>query len=72
VHRRLAAEGKSFTQLLDNARREVATWQLRHGDQPLGEVTALLGFSSPSTFSRWFRQAYGIQPSEFRRLTHDA
>jgi AraC-like DNA-binding protein len=70
VHRRLAAEGKSFTQLLETARRDVATWQLSHGDQPLGEVTALVGFSSLSTFSRWFRAAYGMQPSEFRRLAH--
>jgi len=70
VHRRLAAEGKSFTQLLEAARRDVATWQLSHGDQPLTEVTALVGFSSLSTFSRWFRAAYGIQPSEFRRLAH--
>jgi AraC-like DNA-binding protein len=70
VHRRLAAEGRSFTQLLENARRDVATWQLSHGDQPLTEVTALVGFSSLSTFSRWFRTAYGMQPSEFRRLAH--
>jgi AraC-like DNA-binding protein len=72
VHRRLAAEGKSFTQLLEAARRDVATWQLSHGDQPLTEVTALVGFSSLSTFSRWFRAAYGMQPSEFRRLAHAA
>jgi AraC-like DNA-binding protein len=70
VHRRLAAEGKSFTQLLEAARRDVATWQLSHGDQPLSAVTALVGFSSLSTFSRWFRSAYGMQPSEFRRLAH--
>jgi AraC-like DNA-binding protein len=72
VHRRLAVEGKSFTELLEGARREVATWQLSHGEQPLSEVTALVGFSSLSTFSRWFRQAYGIQPSEYRRQSHAA
>jgi AraC-like DNA-binding protein len=68
VHRRLAAEGRSFSQLLDRARRDVATWQLSHGDRPLSEVTALVGFSRLSTFSRWFRSAYGTQPSEFRRV----
>ena len=71
VHRRLATEGQSFTQLLDGARREVALRQLSHGDRPLGEVASLLGFSSPSTFSRWFRQAAGMQPSEYRRMAHD-
>jgi AraC-like DNA-binding protein len=68
VHRRLRAEGHSFSSLLESARRELATEQLRHGDEPLSVVTARLGFSSLSTFSRWFRQTYGIQPSEFRRL----
>jgi AraC-like DNA-binding protein len=72
IHRRLAAEGKSFSQLLENARREGATWQLSHNDQPLSEVAALVGFASLSTFSRWFRGAYGMQPSEFRRLAHAA
>jgi AraC-like DNA-binding protein len=69
VHRRLAAEGKSFTQLLDAARRDVAARQLTQGDQPLTEVAAMVGFSSLSTFSRWFRQTSGVQPSEYRRRT---
>ena len=72
VHRRLAAEGNSFSQLLEQARRDVATWALSHGEEPLTAVTALVGFSSLSTFSRWFRAAYGMQPSEFRRLAHAA
>jgi AraC-like DNA-binding protein len=69
VHRRLAAEGKSFSRLLDATRREVASRQLSHGGLPLGEVAALVGFSSLSTFSRWFRQSAGMQPSEYRRVS---
>jgi len=72
VHRRLRAEGQSFTGLLESARRELVTRQLKHGHEPLKVIRSQLGFSSPSTFSRWFRQTYGIQPSEFRRLAHDA
>jgi len=71
IHRRLAAEGRSFTQLREEARRELAAEQVRHGEQPLSVVTHMLGFSSQSTFSRWFRQTYGMQPSEYRRLSHD-
>jgi AraC-like DNA-binding protein len=67
VHRRLAAEGKSFSQLMEQTRRELASWQLNHGDRPLSEVAGMLGFSSLSTFSRWFRQSFGMQPSEYRR-----
>jgi AraC-like DNA-binding protein len=72
VHRRLASEGQSFSQLLETARREVATNALSKGDQPLGAIMREAGFSSASSFSRWFHQAYGIQPSEFRRLAHRA
>jgi AraC-like DNA-binding protein len=70
IHRRLAAEGGSFTQLMDSIRREVAVRQLMQTDRQLGEVAALVGFSSLSTFSRWFRQAFGMQPSEYRRGGH--
>lgn len=67
VHRRLAAEGESFGQLLEAARRDVAIWHLGHTDERLGQLPALLGFASPSTFSRWFRGAFGMQPSGFRK-----
>ena len=72
VHRRLAGEGRSFSQLLDTARRTVATAELSHGDQPLSVVMRQAGFHSASSFSRWFHHAYGIQPSEFRRLAQHA
>jgi AraC-like DNA-binding protein len=72
VHRRLAGEGNSFTQLLDTARRAVATEELSKGDQPLSVIMRQAGFSSASSFSRWFHQAYGIQPSAFRRLAQHA
>jgi AraC-like DNA-binding protein len=68
VHRRLAGEGQSFSQLLENARRAVVTEELSNGDQPLNIVMRQAGFSRSSSFSRWFHQAYGIPPSEFRRL----
>ena len=70
VHRRLAAEGVSFTHLLDAIRREISVRQLINSDRQLGEVAILVGFSSLSTFSRWFRQAFGMQPSEYRRGAH--
>jgi AraC-like DNA-binding protein len=66
VHRRLTQENKSFTQLVNDARKELVTAQLGQKDQPLGAVANLLGFSSLSTFSRWFRQTYGVPASEFR------
>lgn len=68
VHRRLAGEGQSFSRLLETARRAVVAEELSKGHQPLSLVMRQAGFSRASSFSRWFHQAYGIQPSEFRRL----
>jgi AraC-like DNA-binding protein len=70
IHRRLSAEGASFTELVDTIRREIVIRQLIHTDRPLSEVATLVGFSSLSTFSRWFRQAFAVQPSEYRRMAH--
>jgi AraC-like DNA-binding protein len=72
VHRRLSAEGASFTELVDTIRREIVIRQLIHTDRSLSEVARLVGFSSLSTFSRWFRQAFGVQPSEYRRMAHSS
>ena len=68
IHRRLAGEGRSFTQLVEDTRRDMVTTELRDDDVSLGVVAAHLGFSSLSTFSRWFRHTYGIRASEFRQL----
>lgn len=55
VHRRLTAQGTSFTQLLDAIRQEQAQRLLGYGDRKLSDIAPLLGFSSLSAFSRWRR-----------------
>ena len=59
VHRKLAAEGTSFSALLQAERRELARRYVQGGDRPLAEVAALLGFSAPSAFSRWHKAHMG-------------
>lgn len=59
VARRLAAERTTFTALVDDLRSELLSRYLDDGARPLGEVSALLGFSAPSAFSRWHRQRFG-------------
>ncbi|MGR4871304.1 AraC family transcriptional regulator [Variovorax sp. LARHSF232] len=66
LHRRLDAEGLSFSTLLDEVRTELATRHLRDSDLPLGEVAELLGFSGPSSFSHWFRVNFGCSASQWR------
>ncbi|MFE5541938.1 helix-turn-helix domain-containing protein [Streptomyces sp. NPDC056492] len=36
------------------------------GADPVQGIAARCGFSSPAVFSRCFREAYGISPSEYR------
>lgn len=67
LHRRLAAEGLSFSGLLDQVRADLAGRHLRESDRPLGEVAELLGFSRPSSFSHWFGQRFGCSASQWKK-----
>ena len=64
--RRLAAEGLSFGEILDQMRRELA---IRYLEQNLraSDITWRLGFQQPSAFSHACRRWTGKSPSEFRR-----
>lgn len=75
--RRLAAEGSSFSALVDELRSDLLARYLEDGTRPLADIAALLGFSAPSAFSRWHRQRFGVaartiaarQPPARRRLS---
>jgi AraC-like DNA-binding protein len=66
VQRRLAEQGESFSSLVNGVRVELARRHVGEGDRPLIEVAALLGFSAPSGFSRWYRSQFGCSPKEKR------
>jgi len=63
VSRHLSAEGSTFSALVDGVRRELLERYLEEGTRPLGEVSALLGFSALSAFSRWHRSQFGVAAS---------
>lgn len=67
----LSEEGISLeqwliTERLGRARRMLAA--ARYDRLTVAAVAARCGFSTPSHFSRRFRAAYGVSPSEWRRL----
>ena len=66
VARHLRAEGTHFGALVDGVRTELLA-RYRQGARPLAEVSALLGFSAPSAFSRWHRQRFGTAAREHAR-----
>lgn len=65
--RKLSAEGTSFTQLLDEARRRDALRLLEHSDLKLEEIATRLGYLNPANFTRAFRTWTGQAPSRYRR-----
>lgn len=63
LHRRLARQGTSFSDILQRERREMAQAYIDAGDRSLTEIAELLGFSCLSAFSRW-RRTPPMQPSQ--------
>ena len=66
LQRRLCEEGSSFSELLDELRRNLASSLLRKPDLGIHEVAFLLGYSEPSAFYRAFRRWQDTSPSDFR------
>jgi AraC-like DNA-binding protein len=66
LQRRLAAEGRSFAELLEVTRRALAGAYLATADLPVTSVATMLGYNSVSAFSRWFSGAFGVSPRVWR------
>jgi len=60
LQRRLRAAGSDFGALLAEVRAEITLAYLARGpDQPIGPLTALLGYSEPSAVSRIHKKTFG-------------
>ncbi|MBV8501343.1 MAG: AraC family transcriptional regulator [Paucibacter sp.] len=71
VQRRLSEEGTSFSEVVNKLRVELAHRHVEGSDRALTEVAALLGFSAPSGFSRWYMAQFGCSPSQARSAARD-
>lgn len=67
MHRRLTDAGSNFRSLLVNIRRELAESYILDNSLTLTEISLLLGFSEPSSFSRAFKNWTGNAPSTARQ-----
>ena len=63
IHRHLAREGETFSGIVDAVRIELAERYVRDGRRSLADVSVMLGFAAPSSFSRWYRKQFGVAPS---------
>ena len=62
LQRRLAQEGTSFQQLLDETRQEMARSYLEDPSISMAQMSGLLGYSDPSGFSRAFNRWFDVSP----------
>lgn len=65
--RLLASHGTSISAELARAKWDFAQDRLVHSDLSIEEISAALGYSDPSNFSRAFAKEMGQAPSKFRR-----
>lgn len=66
VQRRLADEGLSYKDLVEETRRELAMLYLEQRHVQLSELAFMLGYSELSAFSRAFRRWTGMSPKAWR------
>jgi AraC-like DNA-binding protein len=59
LQRRLEHEGRTFSVVMNDIRRELAGHYLDDGKRPMSQIAELLGFSALSAFSRWYKQQFG-------------
>lgn len=70
LRRRLKTEDNTrFQDIIDGIRQQLAISYVRDTETTLGEVSFLLGFSSPAAFQRAFKRWTGSAPGQYRRLT---
>lgn len=66
LSRRLADEGTSFAEALDNLRTSLAKSYLKDSDLTLAEIAYLLGYAQAGGFNEAFRRWTGTTPGQFR------
>lgn len=72
LRQELAQAKCSFSGLLQEARKELARSYIRNSQLSLSEVSYLLGFTKPSSFTRAFRRWFGLSPSDYRRQLQES
>jgi len=68
LRRKLEEEGTTFSNIVDDLRKELAERHLAASHISVSEVAFLLGFSDVRAFGRAFRRWTGQSPTEFRAI----
>ena len=66
LDRRMAEQGLSWQELLDETRQQLAQDYLKITDMTVADISQRLGFSDTRSFQRRFQQWTGLSPSKYR------
>jgi len=66
--RKLADAGLSFSEMIQETRRELAEKYLEQSEISITDIAYMLGYSEVSSFTAAFRKWHQITPSEYRRF----
>jgi AraC-like DNA-binding protein len=69
MQRQLDEAGVSFTQLVNEVRRDLAKRYIENPRYTLVRVSELLGYSTQGSFTRWFSTQFGMPPQQWRQRT---
>ena len=66
LQRQLDSAGVSFSDILNEVRRELAQRYIDNTSYSMGRVASLLGYANLSSFTRWFTAQFDRAPSRMR------
>lgn len=67
LQRRLEEANETFSDILNSVRTDLAVRYMENRNYSLQVVGRLLGFSAPSSFTRWFSAEFGMAPRAWRK-----
>jgi len=66
LQRKLETAETSFSILINDVRRTLVVRYLNNLNYSLAQVSDILGYSVPSSFTRWFISQFGVSPTTWR------
>ncbi len=67
MQRQLKEAGTDFSRILNDVQRDLVVRYMDNQQYSLSNIAELLGFSMPSSFTRWFSKEYGMAPKNWRK-----
>jgi len=66
LQRRLEENDANFSDLINEVRRDLVQRYMNNPGYSLARIGDLLGYSLPSSFTRWFAAQFGATPAAWR------